>query len=566
MIIKKRLKAPWLKHYGFRKKSLRYPNCSMYALLAKQAKRFPNVDAYEFFGKEVSFKRFIAKIDRAAQALTYFGVERGDVVTIISANIPEAIIAIYATNKLGAVANIVHPLSSEADIKYALTLTNSKFVFVIDVAYATLAGALNDTKTCVQHIVIISAQDSLNKLKKLGYKITQGRKVGKIPNRHCQYSYREFIIKSKGVADVKTANTRGKDPAVILYSGGTTGEPKGILVSNQAFNAHAFQAKDFAPQVKVGNSILAILPIFHGFGLSIGMHAMWCAGVTTILVPKFEMKKFHRLLSRYEPNLILGVPTLFEAMLDDKKIGRADLSFIEMAVSGGDVLAPKLKDACDKFLRERGSKAVIIQGYGLTEYLAGAVMGPPERLKEGAIGYPIADTFVKIVEPDTDIEKPTGEVGEIVISGPNMMLGYIDAPKETNRVMFKHDDGHVWLHSGDLGRMDDEGYLYFEQRLKRLIVSSGYNIYPNHIESVISEVDGVMLVIVVGVPDHYRGQVAKAYVVPKDGIKGNNNLRRKIMEHCKKNLPKYSLPWQVIFRESLPKTKLGKVAYRKLER
>lgn len=515
-------------------------------------------------GTKVDFKHFMQKVDRCARALVAHNVNKGDVVTIISANIPEALATIYATNKIGAVANIVHPLSSEADIQHALNLTNSRFLFVIDVAFETTSKVLKDTS--VEDVVLLSPRDSLFGLMRLGYDLTTGRKLGKIELKYRQYTYKEFISRFRAVTEDVDAGCKLDDPAVVLYSGGTTGTPKGILLTNRSFNADVLQCSNADKTITHGKIILGILPIFHGFGLCYGFHVGLCNGLTNIMVPKFDPKTFHKLISKHRPNIILGVPALFEAMLANKKIREMDLSCIEMTICGGDTVTTKLKDEVDELVRKNGGRAEIQRGYGLTEYLAGAIFTPREHQKPGCIGVPLADVYVKIVEPNTDIEKPYDEIGEIVIYGPSTMVGYLNEPEETNKTLIKHGDGRVWLHTGDLGRMDDEGFVFFEQRLKRMIISSGYNVYPNHIEAVIGEIKEVLTVTVVGMADKYRGQVAKAFVVLREGVKGNSAMKQKIMTYCKKNLPKYSLPWEIEFRESLPKTKLNKIAYRELEK
>jgi long-chain acyl-CoA synthetase len=555
--------APWLKYYDWRERHLEYPDISMYEQLSQQVDRTPDLIAIDYFGTKISYKAFRARIDKCAKALIGYNIKRGDAVTVISANTPEALTVIYASNKIGAIANIVHPLSSEADIKHAIELAQSEFVFVIDGAYAVAKQALAETK--VRDIVVLSPADSMLPLMKTAYGLASGGKLRKALKNKRVMTYSGFISSARNVEDRVRVETGADTEAVILYSGGTTGTPKGVLLTNRAFVAHALQCPGFLKAVKEGKKILGILPIFHGFGLSYGIHVGMCSGITNILLPKFDAKSFHKLLARKKPNIIVGVPTLFEAMAQNKKIAKLKLDFIDALVCGGDVLPNFQKKRIDKALYDCGCNVEILRGYGLTEYLAGAMFTPPERPKEGCTGIPLADVYVKIVEPGTDVEKPYGELGEIVIHGPSMMIGYVNNEEETAKTLRKHKDGLVWLHSGDIGKMDEEGYIFFEQRLKRLIISSGYNVYPNHIEDVIGEIEGVVAVTVVAAKDKYRGEVAHAYVVvEKEGIVADELMRRKIMAHCKKKLPKFSLPWKIMFRESIPKTKLNKVDYLKL--
>jgi long-chain acyl-CoA synthetase len=358
---------------------------------------------------------------------------------------------------------------------------------------------------------------------------------------------------------------RADDTAIILYSGGTTGESKGIALSNLAFNATAMQAKNAFPELVVpGNTILGIMPILHGFGLGFGVHTMLANGLTIAMLPKFDAKRFDKILASSQANLLVGVPTLFEAMVRNRKIRKMDLSFIKVAISGGDNMNLELKKEIDKFLAECGAQTEILQGYGLTESLSMTCVNLNDVKRDGSIGVPLADTFFKIVEPNTHNAKKTGKVGEIVISGPTLMKGYVDNPRATNEALRIHPDGRIWLHTGDMGYMDSDGFIFFVGRLKRMIISSGYNIYPNEVEEVIMRADEVLLATVVGVDDKYRGQIAKAYVVLKDGLKADNEIRDKITELYRKNLAKYKWPRQIEFRKSLPKTKIGKVAYTEL--
>ena len=268
----------------------------------------------------------------------------------------------------------------------------------------------------------------------------------------------------------------GKKEAVILYSGGTSGYPKGIMLSNLNFNALALQSIEACGCLKEGYKVLSIMPIFHGFGLGICIHTVLNFGGCAIILPQFSAKTFHKLLKKYKPNVIAGVPTLYEALINNKKMQRMNLSYLKCVISGGDSLSVNLKKKLDKFLQEHGTDIQVREGYGLTECVTGSCLTPTNFYKEGSIGIPYPDTYYKIVKPGTDEEVLCNEDGEIVISGPSVMIGYLKAREETNKTIRKHNDGLMWLHTGDLGCMDEEGFVYFKQRIKRMIVSSGYNI------------------------------------------------------------------------------------------
>lgn len=566
----KKLKAPWLKAYGRRRKSLRYPNVSMYDLVERNAIQHPTDTAIDYFGNQISYEDLMRQVDMAARGFKAMGIGKNDVISICSANIPEAIYAIYAANKIGAVANIFHPLSAAAEIKHAVNITNSKYLVAIDIAWPAIKPILDETE--LKKVIIISPSASLPFMPKTGMKIAQMAQL--IPLLHKKQEqpkgekvmlWPELLAAGARFYGDVNSHAKNKDVAAIIYSGGTTGTPKGVALSNLAFNSMALQvAEMFSNYAIPGNSILGIMPIFHGFGLGVGIHAMFVNDMVVKMYPKFDAKRFDRILRQAKPNLLVGVPTLFEAMLRNRHIKKLDLSCVKLAISGGDLLDDTLHGEIEKLLRRTGSDANLIQGYGLAECLSVSCVTPDDQYRPNTVGIPVPDAFYKIVEPGTDIEKPTGELGEIVVTGPNIMMGYVNDQEETNRALQQHGDGHIWLHTGDIGYMDEDGFVYFKQRLKRIIISSGYNIYPSQVEHVICEVPEVLVATVVGIPDKYRGHIAKAFVVLKDGVKANGEMKDKIMDHCKANLAKFELPRQLEFRKSLPKTKVGKVAYTEL--
>ena len=352
----------------------------------------------------------------------------------------------------------------------------------------------------------------------------------------------------------------------VLYSGGTTGTTKGIMLSNLNFNALGLQtiaASGFGSVA--GMKMLSIMPVFHGFGLGIGIHTALIGGATCILVPQFSVKTYAEILVKQKPNLIPGVPTLFEALLRADGLEKADLSFLRGIFSGGDSLSPELKKKVDTFLREHGCTEQIREGYGTTECVTASCLTPKDYARSGSIGVPFPDTFSKIVKPGACEECDPNTEGEICVSGPTVMLGYMDKPQETADTLRRHGDGRIWLHTGDLGHMDEDGFVYFRQRLKRMIITSGYNVYPSQLENIIDGHDKVLLSCVIGVKDEYRGQRIRAYVVPMPGTEPTDALKKELLDYCAQHMAKYACPRELEWRTELPKTLLGKVAYRVLE-
>ena len=562
--INNKIRNKWKKGYKLPKK-VKYFEGSLYDAIFESALKYPMNTAIEYENNQITYKQLIKRINKCAKALKALGVEKGDKVTICMPNTPEEVTMFYAINEIGAVANMIHPLSSEKEIEFYVNNVESKFILTVDVACQKILNIVENTS--LEKVVVASASASMNPVMSGLYYVTEGRKIKyKKADKNLLIEWKDFIsLGSHYLGRYKT--TKGADDlAIILYSGGTTGTPKGIGLSNRNFNALAMQAHLMCDPAKEGDSILSIMPIFHGFGLGVCIHTTLCIGMTCILIPAFQAKKFGDLIKKYKPNFIVGVPTLFEAMLNSKKIKKNDLSCVTCMVSGGDFLTVKLKNEIDKFLHEHGSKAEVRPGYGLTESSAATCLSPTGRYREGTIGIPFPDTYFKIVKIGTHDEAEYNTDGEICISGPTVMMGYVNNEKETIQTLRVHDDGILWLHTGDIGSMDEDGYIYFKQRLKRMIVSSGYNIYPSQIEKIISEHEDVLTCTVIGIDHPYKVQVAKAYIVLKDGIEPTKEVKESIKEYCERNIAKYALPYEYEYRNSLPTTLVGKVAYRELEK
>ena len=561
LIRQKMMKTPWTKYYKKEDRKIKIEDISIYQMLAKNnVSRDKNI-AINYYGTLITYKELFHKINQAANAFRSQGIRRGDIVTICMPNTPEALISFYALNKIGAIANMIHPLSGEQEIKEYLTSTHSVMLIMIDICYEKVKNVIKETD--VYKTIVTSASDSMGFLLSFGYQVTQGYKIKK-PKRSEEYVYWKDFIR-KGLNYRETGETAtGKDtPAVILHSGGTTGNPKGIVLSNGNFNALSTQAKIVFSEVGPKDKVLAIMPIFHGFGLGVSINAPLALGCEVILVPQFNAKKFDKLLEKYKPNILFGVPTLFEALINTNN-EHLNLSMVKYVISGGDSLSPALERRINVFLANHKARIQISQGYGMTESLAAVALAFGKANKPGSIGIPFPSNYIKIVKPRTQEEVPYGEDGEICISGPTVMLGYLDNEKETNEMLQIHKDGLVWLHTGDMGMMDEDGVVFYRQRIKRMIISSGYNIYPAHVEQVIEEHPAVLKCTVVGIPHPYKMEVPKAYIVLKNGY-SPLGVRKSIREHCKKNLATYAIPYEFEYRKSLPKTLIGKVDFKKLQ-
>ena len=558
--------APWLKYYGNTPASLEYPHKTMYEMVEAAAKRHPNHVAYVFMGKKTTYTEFMKRIQAAAQGLYKMGIRKGDKVTICMANTPQALDCFYALNRIGAIPNMIHPLSAAQEIAFYLNFSQSKAILTLDQFYEKVASIQPQLKNPTT-ILIAKVADELPIPLNVLYPMTKAaRAVKKLPK--AGYTLWYDMVKAGKNTKLPAQKSRYDACGAILYSGGTTGTTKGIMLSNLNFNALGLQtiaASGFTMDEISDMKMLSVMPVFHGFGLGIGIHTALIAGGTCILIPQFNVKIYAETLVKQKPNLVPGVPTLFEALLRAENLEGADLSFLKGIFSGGDSLSPELKKKVDAFLKDHGCSEQIREGYGTTECVTASCLTPKDYARQGSIGVPFPDTFYKIVEPGTTNEVEANTEGEICISGPTVMLGYMDNPEETKQTLRRHYDGRIWLHTGDLGHMDQDGFVYFRQRIKRMIVTSGYNVYPSQLENIIDGNEKVLMSCVIGVKDPYRVQRVKAYVVPMPGVEPSEALKQEILDYCSGRIAKYAMPREIEFRKELPKTLVGKVAYRVLE-
>ncbi|MBQ2643655.1 acyl--CoA ligase [Candidatus Saccharibacteria bacterium] len=561
---KKSKERPWLEFYdedGI-PSHIEYPDCSMVDMVLQSAEKWPDNIAYTYYGHKVTYKNFVKKIEKTARALKNYGVKEGDRVTICMPNTPEGITMVYAVNMVGAVCNMVHPLSSEKELEYYIKVAESKYVLVIDAVFDKIYR-LRDTAQ-LERIIVVRPSAGLGFLKKKLYNTLHIKKVRLPANDNRVVLWEDFIANSYFYQGNYHEERGGSDPAVIMYSGGTTGAPKAVLLSNLNINAESICDGTMIRQIVPGATVLSILPLFHCFGLGVCIHTPLCKGMGCILIPAFSHKQFADIIKKNEPNFIVGVPTLFEALVNTK-LKSDDLKSVTAVICGGDALTQTLRDRVNEFLKSHGSDAKIRVGYGLTEGSGAVCLSPENTFADGIIGVPLPDTDFKIIKNDTFKELPAGEEGEICISGPLVMMGYLGDNAETAQTIRLHDDGKVWLHTGDIGYLGKDGLIYFAQRLKRIIISSGYNIYPTHLESIINSHEAVLTSTVIGIDHHYKGQVPKAFIVLKPGYKAGKKIEREIRELLERNVPIYALPVAYEFRDKLPQTLVGKVAFKKLE-
>ena len=557
------VRTPWYAKMGVVPCHLEYQQCTMEEAVEKIAEKYPKLTAYNFLGTNTKYPDLVKEIHACAAALKACGVRPGEKVTICLPNMPMAIAMFYGVNMIGAIANMIHPLSAEGEIEFYLNDSESVAAITVDMFYQKFANIRRNTPK-LKTMIVCSIKDGLNPLMKVGYQLTKGRKIAPLPKDGSYLTWKEFLAKGKGMTDVRVSRA-ANDPAVILYSGGTTGVTKGILLSNLNFNALGAQIIATNPMFRPGDKMLAIMPMFHGFGLGVSIHSMLVNGGQCILVPQFTPKTYAELLRKHHPNFIAGVPTLYEALLRIDGLEKLDLSCLKGVFSGGDSLSVELKKRFDAFLHDHGAKISVREGYGTTECVTASCLTPIDEFREGSIGIPFPDTYYKIVKVGTEEEVPYGTEGEICLAGPTVMLKYVNHPEETANTRRVHADGMTWIHTGDLGMMDSDGFVYFRQRIKRMIITSGYNVYPSQIENILDAHEYVHMSCVIGVKDPYKMQKVKAFVMLKPGIEPSDAIKKELLDYCRTKIARYAMPYDIEFRAELPKTLVGKVAYRVLE-
>lgn len=562
---------PWEKHYSEEVREFTVPKNTMYRCIYNANKGHMNRIAMEYFGRKFTYEELFDGIDKAAKSLTALGVKKGDIITVAMPTTPEVVYLMYAISKIGAVANMIDPRTSKEGI-YDYTNEAESTIFVtIDACYKKISDIRE--KTNVEKVISISAGDSLPYAVYCGYKVAEifeylTNKKEKVIENENIIKWATFIKKGNEV-DYVEENTESNIPVAILHTGGTTGTPKGVMLSNDNFNTIAYQYKLSGMHLLPGHRFLDIMPPFIAYGVGAGLHMPFVVGMTSILVPKFEPEQFAKMIRDLKPNHMAGVPSHWGNVLESRELKGVDLSYLITPAVGGDAMNVKLEKRANEFLKEHRAPNNIIKGYGITEECSLAAACVNEINAEGSVGIPLPQNIISIFDPETEEELKYYERGEVCIYGPTTMLGYFKNPEATEKMIHVHKDGRRWIHTGDIGYMDENGMLYIDGRIKRMIIrNDGFKVFPPLIEEVIKSHEAVEECMVVGIhdPNYSQGYLPKAHIILKpEYIDYQDSVEREIRLLCESKLPEYAQPVDYKFRNEFPYTNIGKVDYRALQ-
>ncbi len=546
---------PWLKHYPPQiPHTLTYEETSLQHLLKNTAEKYPNKIAIHFNGKELSYQELYDSALKFAGYLQKIGIQKGDRVAIMLPNTPQSVISFYGVMMAGGIVVQTNPMYTERELAFQMKDSGAKAIVALDILFPRIKKIQGETE--LEHIIITAIKDYLPFPKNLVYPFIQKKQYGfsvKVEHKGNDHLFTE-IMKHPALQEPIMNINFEEDLAILQYTGGTTGFPKGVMLTHKNLIANTKMCQAWLYKCRKGEEIvLGALPFFHVYGMTTVMILSILQASKMVLIPKPDPEVFLKTIQSQRPTMFPGAPTMYIGMLNHPELSKYDLSSIDSCISGS---APLPVEVQEQFERLTGGK--LVEGYGLTEsspVTHANLLWDGERVK-GSIGLPWPDTLAEIRSVETGEPLPVGEIGELVVKGPQVMKGYWNRPEETQEVL---KDG--WLHTGDMGYMDEEGYFYIVDRKKDMIIASGYNIYPREIEEVLYEHPAVKEVVVAGVPDPYRGETVKAYIVLKEGTTVTEDELNKF---ARKNLAAYKVPRKYEFRDELPKTTVGKILRRQL--
>ena len=556
----------WMKYYSEESRNAQLPRMKVYTYYKEVNKDRLHDTTIYYYGAKITVKKFIERIDECANAFAALGVKKGDTVSLLSASTPESIAALYALNKIGATLNAIDPRMDVKSISRMIRNSGSSVLIAIDIAYDKVAKILPEIKQ--KHIIIQSAGTSLPMIKKIALKIAVR---SSIPYGKCGIMNWETFIKGAKNAVAEEAPYEGDATVAITYTGGTTGFPKGVMLTNDSINAVAFNFAHAGIVYEKGQRFLGIMPIFSSYGLVCGIHMPLSMGLELALIPKFLPLKMGEYMKKYKPEHMIATPAFYEILIDSEEMKDFDLSFVLTLGSGGDSMNTGLEAKMKAFMKTHNIRYPLAQGYGMSEVSAAATFCVNDRYKPGSVGIPCVATIIGIFDPETGEELGYNTPGEVCITGDTMMKGYYNNEAETKHVMRKHADGKVWIHSGDIGTIDEDGFVYIQGRVKRMITRfDGHKVFPVTIESFIGEHELVHSCSVIGVNDRERtqGQYPMAVVELVSGVdvSRRDEICREIYHKCQEQLEERGRPVAVVCVDEVPLTAMGKNDYRTLEK
>ena len=554
---------PWLKYYDQKFIDQTLPALSAFEYVCQRSKNHLNDTALEYYGRKFTYADLIVNVKKTAAALRGAGVKKGDIITVVSIMTPEIIALFYAADMMGATLNLVDPRYSVEGIREYIEEVDSHLLVCLNVVYERCRQAAK--RTNVEKVIVLSPADSLPPLMAVGYKLTTPDK-----NKYASnvIRWKQFIKGGEGQSTA--AEPYDPDHAcVVVHTGGTTGSPKGVMLTDDCFNGIALQFQAYPKLFHRGQKLMNIMPPFIAYGFACGIHLPLVLGFTVIIIPNLDPAKLGSLVLKHKPEHMFGVPTHYQQLAADPKLRDKDLSFIINYAAGGDSLSWGAEQTVNDFLAAHGARYPIAKGYGMTEVSSAATVAAGLDNKPGSVGIPMVNTVVAAFEPGTDQELPIGQRGELCISGPCLMKGYYNKPEETAILLRRHPDGRVWAHTGDMGYLDEDGFVFLDSRIKRMIIRhDGFKVFPSMIENVVSRHPAVHQCSVVGCADkdHTQGRLPFVYIVLKaDTTAKKKQVIRELERMCAEELPEYVQPVAYKFISSMPMTPVGKVDYRQLE-
>ncbi|MFJ7467720.1 long-chain-fatty-acid--CoA ligase [Peribacillus frigoritolerans] len=534
---------------------LSYEDKPLYSFLKESAEEFPDKVSIHFQGKELTFREVHESALKFAAYLKSIGLQKGERVAVMLPNCPQGVISFFGILMAGGVVVQTNPTYTERELEYQMKDSGAKMILTMDILFPRVSAVAS--RTDIEHIIVTAIKEYLPFPKNLIYPFIQKKQYGIVINVEHEGNHHLFseIMKRKITEEVDTVPIDvNNDLALLQYTGGTTGFPKGVMLTHRNLLANTKMCNAWLYKNKRGEErILAILPFFHVYGMTTVLVLSVMEGNTMIIMPKFDVEATLKTIQKQKPTMFPGAPTMYIGLLNHPDIAKYDLSSINACISGSASLPLEVQEQFEKIT---GGK--LVEGYGLSETSpvthANFIWDQP-RVK-GSVGLPWPDTDSAILSLETDEELPPNEIGEIAIKGPQVMKGYWNRPDETEKT-FKNG----WLLTGDLGYMDEQGFFYVVERKKDTIIAGGFNIYPREVEEVLYEHEAIQEVVVAGIPDPYRGETVKAYVVLK---KNARVTEEELNEFARKNLASYKVPRSYEFRDELPKTTIGKILRRVL--